>query len=188
MPVAELTQTYPRDVAVNDTSIRLRLIDPKADREAILKFTNSLEEADLLFLRMDITRGDVVDRWLQAIELGQRVTVLAELGGEIIGYGSLNRRELEWSRHLGEIRIIVHQSYRRTGLGRKLAEEVFSIARDMGLGKIVAQMPAENPGGRRMFEALGFKPEALLTDWVIDTQGQTHDLVVMSYDVAGITN
>jgi GNAT superfamily N-acetyltransferase len=108
------------------------------------------------------------------------------VGGEIVGYGSLNRKELEWSRHMGEIRIIVNQTYRRTGVGSKLAEEVYTIAHDLGLIKIVAQMPVDQPGGRRMFEGLGFKPEALLTDWVIDAAGQTHDLVVMSYDVSGI--
>ena len=185
MAVTELTQTYPREISVNDSAVRLRLVTHD-DKDAILTFARSLEPEDLLFLRVDITRPEVVEKWLDSIDTGQRVTVVAELGGEIIGYGSLNRKELAWSRHLGEIRIIVHQSYRRTGLGSVLAEEVYSIARDLGLIKIVAQMPTDQPGGRRMFEGLGFKPEALLTDWVIDIEGHTHDLVIMSYDVSGI--
>ena len=120
---------------------------------------------------------------MEWIESGRRVTLLAELGDELIGYGTLSRRELDWSRHMGEIRIIVQAAYRRTGLGRALAEEVFSMAREMDLTKIVARMPVDQPGGRKMFESIGFKPEALLTDWVIDRAGRTHDLVVMSFDV-----
>jgi hypothetical protein len=38
---------------------------------------------------------------------------------------------------------------------------------------------------RRLFEQLGFQMEALLADWAIDRAGQTQDLVLMSYDVAG---
>jgi RimJ/RimL family protein N-acetyltransferase len=185
MPTTELSQTYPREISVNDNAVYLRLAT-RDDQNAIMLFARSLDPADLLFLRTDITKEEVIEKWMQSIETGQRVTVLAEVGGEIVGYGSLNRKELEWSRHLGEIRIIVNQTYRRTGVGSKLAEEVYAIAHDLGLIKIVAQMPVDQPGGRRMFEGLGFKPEALLTDWVIDGAGQTHDLVVMSYDVSGI--
>ncbi len=34
--------------------------------------------------------------------------------------------------------------------------------------------------GRRLFESLNFKPEVLLTDWVIDAAETTHDLLIMS--------
>ncbi len=185
MLATELTQAYPREISVNDATVCLRLVT-RDDQDAILSFARSLDPTDLLFLRMDITKEHVIEKWIDSIESGQRVTVLAELGGDIIGYGSLNRKELAWSRHLGEIRIIVHQAYRRTGIGSKLANEIYSIARDAGLTKIVAQMPVNQPAGRRMFEGLGFKPEALLTDWVIDADGCMHDLVIMSYDVSGI--
>ena len=38
-----------------------------------------------------------------------------------------------------------------------------------------------------LFERLGFKPEALLQDFVVDHAGRTRDLVVMAYDVTGLT-
>lgn len=184
MPVADLNRTYPREVVLNNNAIQFRLMT-SSDRDTMLAFARSLDPEDLLFLRMDITDPEAIDQWVQTIESGRRVTVLAELNGEVIGYGSLNRRELYWSRHIGEIRIIVHLYYRHMGLGRELAKEVFAIAREMDLQKIVAQMPADEPGGRKMFESIGFKREGLLTDWVIDADGQTHDLIVMSCDVSG---
>jgi hypothetical protein len=36
------------------------------------------------------------------------------------------------------------------------------------------------------FDKLGFETEALLADFVMDRQGRTHDLIVMSYDVTGL--
>ena len=185
MPVSELTQSYPREIRVNDTAVYLRLVT-REDKDEILRFARSLAHADLLFLRTDITKEEAVEQWIQSIERGQRVTVLAEQAGKMVGYGSLDHQALAWTRHMGEIRIIVDQAHRRSGVGIKLAEEVYSVARDWGLTKIVAQMPVDQPGGRRLFEQLGFKPEALLTDWVIDREGQTHDLLIMSYDVSGL--
>ena len=48
-------------------------------------------------------------------------------------------------------------------------------------------MASEQRGAMQVFERLGFKAEALLADYVIDRQGRTHDLIVMSYDVTGLT-
>jgi RimJ/RimL family protein N-acetyltransferase len=58
----------------------------------------------------------------------------------------------------------------------------------LGLRKIVAQMTVEQKGAIATFERLGFHPEALLQDFVIDRAGRTHDRVVMSYDVEGLTD
>jgi GNAT superfamily N-acetyltransferase len=184
MQAVASSRAFPREIEVGGESIRLRLMNEK-DKDPMLAFAQSLDEEDVLFLRMDITKPDVVQRWIDSVLAGQRMTVLAEQGGEIVAYGSLNRTGLSWSRHMGEIRIIVRRNFRRTGLGAVLAEEVFTFARDMGLTRIVSQMPTDQPGGRRMFEGLGFKPEALLTDWVIDRRGKTHDLLIMSHDVTG---
>ena len=44
------------------------------------------------------------------------------------------------------------------------------------------------PGPRATFERLGFKPGALLTDWVMAHEGRTRDLLVMAYDLDGLTD
>ena len=129
-----------------------------------------------------------MDQWIEGIRDGTRITVVAVSDGAIVGYGSMNRREMQWFRHLAEIRVIVSREQRRHGLGGILAHEVFGIAKDSGLTKLVAQMAREQGGARKMFESLGFSAEALLSDWVMDRQGSTHDLLVMSYDVHGFTD
>jgi RimJ/RimL family protein N-acetyltransferase len=96
--------------------------------------------------------------------------------------------EANWQRHIGEIRMLAGPEYRGTGLGRLLASEAFSLARSMGLQKLTAQMTLDQPGARKTFERLGFKAEALLTDWVIAADGNTRDLLVMAYDLAGLTD
>lgn len=178
---------YPRDIRLDSAkSVTLRLMG-RGDREAVLVLARSLPSHDLLFLRTDITEPEVVDEWIANIEAGRTATVLAEAGGELAGYALVHFNDALWTRHVGEIRMIVHPDYRRSGLGRKLAAEVFALARDLGLAKLTAHMTPDQLGARTTFERLGFHVEALLSDHVIDREGGTHDLLVMSYDVTGFS-
>jgi L-amino acid N-acyltransferase YncA len=177
----------PRTVHLKDgTPVLLRLMTP-ADAGSIAAFARSLPEDDLLFLRMDITDPEAVAHWVRNLEVGLTTTVLAEAGGGIAGYAALVQNRVGWQRHLGEIRTQVALRFRAQGLGRALAGEIFSLARGRGLRKIVAQMTPDQKGAMATFERLGFRPEALLQDFVVDHSGRTRDLVVMAYDVTGLT-
>jgi L-amino acid N-acyltransferase YncA len=188
MPTAKRKRDYPRTVTLdNKTEITLRLMTA-ADADRIMTFARALPEQDLLFLRVDITDPRIVAQWVQNIASERTVTVIAEASGDLAGYVSLHYNQVTWQRHLGEIRIQVGLKYRSHGLGRVLASEIFGVARDLGLRKIVAQMTVEQKGAIATFERLGFQPEALLQDFVMDRAGRTHDRVVMSYDVEGLTD
>jgi L-amino acid N-acyltransferase YncA len=179
-------RTYPWTTTLRDKQITLRLMQPD-DREALMGFAKSLPEDDLLFLAVDITRPEALDQWVHNIKIGQIKTVLAEANGKLVGHGTLSHNALQWTRHLGEIVLLLSPSFRGIGLGNLLANELFSIARELGLQKIVARMASEQRGAVLVFERLGFRAEALLGDYVIDRDGRTHDLIVMSYDVTGLT-
>jgi L-amino acid N-acyltransferase YncA len=182
------SRALPRTVQLKDgTPVVLRLMTP-ADAAPIAAFARSLPEDDLLFLRMDITDPDAVAHWMRNLEAGLTTTVLAEAGGEIAGYAALVQNRVAWQRHLGEIRTQVALRFRSQGLGRALAGEIFGLARGRGLRKIVAQMTPDQKGAMVTFERLGFRPEALLQDFVVDHAGRTRDLVVMGYDVTGLTD
>ncbi|MFY9610400.1 MAG: GNAT family N-acetyltransferase [Blastocatellia bacterium] len=182
----ESKRIYPWKTTLKDKQVTLRPMGSE-DRDAMLGFARSLPENDLLFLAVDITRKEALDQWAHNIKSGQIRTVLAEANGKLIGHGTLNHNALQWTRHLGEIMLLISPDYRGIGLGNLLANELFSIARELGLQKIVARMASEQRGALQVFERLGFRAEALLGDYVIDRQGRTHDLIVMSYDVTGLT-
>jgi len=179
-------RTYPWTTSINDKSFMIRLMQPD-DLPALLAFAQGLPESDLLFLSIDITKPEVVEAWVNSIQRGRTYTVLIEADGRLIGHGTLSLNDIMWTRHLGEIQLMINPDYRRHGLGILLANEVFAIAQELGLQKIVARMAADQKGALQVFERLGFKAEALLADYVIDRHGRTHDLIVMSYDVTGLT-
>ncbi|MBI3799515.1 MAG: GNAT family N-acetyltransferase [Deltaproteobacteria bacterium] len=182
---ARLQRPYPRTFRLDEnTEVSFRLMTP-ADTHRLVTFARALPEDDLLYLRMDITKLNVVMQWGQNIKEGRTVTVLAEVDNEIAGYVSLHHNEVTWQRHLGEVRLQVAPRYRARGLGRALAGEIFAIARSLGLSKLVAHMTPDQQGAIATVERLGFRREALLQNFVIDRSGQTRDLLVMSYDMPG---
>lgn len=182
METAAPRRTYPWTRRVGDFDVTFRLMEA-GDEAAMLAFTDSLPEHDLLFLRVDITQPEAVETWLRNIERGRTVTVLAEHEGRVVGYGSLHYNDLLWTRHLGEMRLMVGPGARGKGLGRVLAEQVFALAEGFGLQKVTAQMMSTQHNAQDLFHRLGFIPEALLHDWVIDRKGRTHDLIVMSREI-----
>lgn len=164
------------------TDITLRLLG-RTDGEALLAFTKTLPEHDLLFLRIDITRPEVIETWLDNVDLGAIITIVAERDGRILGYGSVHLSSAQWSRHVGELRVLIAPEMRGQGLGRALTDSVFAQALEHGIEKMVAQMTLDQKGAIATFEELGFKPEALLRDHVMDRTGEKHDLLVYSHDV-----
>ncbi len=178
-------RAYPRSVTLKDKQITLRLMQA-SDRDAVLAFAQALPAKDLLFLPLDISHPKVVDGWVRSLDSSRTMTVVAETNGKLIGLGTLVRSETTWARHLGNIRLLVSPDARGIGLGSVLANEVFALAEEAGLQKVVAQMAAEQRGAQAVFEKLGFKAEALMADYVMDAQGRTHDLIVMSHDVTGL--
>ena len=180
-------RSYPRNVGLgNGQSVMLREMTA-GDAERVLAFARSLPPDDLLFLRTDITDPAVVAQWVTNVASGRTITILADASGNVAGYASLHKDEVTWQRHLGEMRIQVAPHLRAQGLGRALAGEVFALARDAGLRKVFVQMTEEQRPARALVERLGFHVEALLQDFVVDRTGRTHDVVLMAYDVGGLT-
>ena len=181
-----VVRSYPWTTSIKGRQVTLRLMTPE-DKDILLGFARSLPPDDLLFLSIDMTRPEAAEEWARYNQTGRLKTILVEENGKLVGHGTLGHNELVWTRHLGEIQLLISPELRGLGLGTLLANEVFAIARAQGLQKLVARMAAEQRGAIQVFERLGFTPEALLADYVLDRQGRTHDLIVMSYDVTGLT-
>ncbi len=180
-------RTYPWKTTINGREVIFRLMD-SSDRAAIIDFAKGLAEEDLMFLRTDITQESTVDNWMNYLKTGRTISIVAEVDGQIAGYSSIHMNEAGWTRHVGEMRVLVGRDFRGLGLGKRLTNEAFSMSKDLGLKKVTAQMATDQRSARQVFEHLGFRPEALLADHVMTRDGQTHDLLIMSYDVDGFSN
>ncbi len=177
------SRAYPRTMVIEGGDLELRLMTA-ADEAAVLAFAQGLSVHDLLFLPRDISEPKVVSAWIESTRTGAIVTVLATRGGQVLGCATIVRDEWSWSRHVGELRVLVVPQLRGKGVGQKLTQESFALALEMGLDKLTAQMTVDQRGAIAVFEGLGFRPEALLHDQVKDRDGKTHDIVILSHEVA----
>lgn len=177
-------RTYPWTTTMGDKEITFRYMTPD-DGDEVLEFARALPAEDLMFLRTDITKESTVSNWMSYLKDKRTITLAAECDGKLAGYASIHLNEALWTRHVGELRVLVGVDYRGIGLGKRLTNEAFALAKDMGLKKITAQMTTDQRGARQVFEHLGFRPEALLADHAMTQDGRTHDLLIMSYDVDG---
>src|ERR1700746_3606338 len=147
-------RTYPQKVRIKDDNITLRFMT-SADRDSMLAFAQALPLHDLLFLRRDITKPEVVDLWLDDIRRERITTLLADRDGTLVGYATVDRGDVSWSPHVAELRVMVASSMRQRGLGRLLTMEAFRIALDRGVEKMIAQMTTDQEGAIAVFETLG---------------------------------
>jgi L-amino acid N-acyltransferase YncA len=174
---------FPRSLTLADgQEIALSLMD-HGDRDRVLTFAASIPADDLLYLRNDITDPAVIDAWLDRIKLRRTTTVVATSNSRVIGTASVTHSETNWTRHIGDIQVVVGPDGRGQGLGRHLAEEIFILAELFGLERLAARMTTDQIAATRVFESLGFEPVATLPGFVMDRDGAYRDLLVMAYDV-----
>jgi len=72
----------------------------------------------------------------------------------------------------------------RRGIGRLLARRGLVDAIQLGLGKIVVEVVADQTAAVAMFQSLGFNAEALLRDHVRDRSGELRDLILLAHSVS----
>ena len=179
------TRSYPRRVTTDAGEIEFHLMT-RADEAAVLDFARKLPTHDLLFLPRNISQPKVLSAWINEIERGDIVSLLAVREGVVVGCGTLVRDSHSWSPHVGEIRTVVSLDVRGRGVGRALSQETFALALGSGLEKLTVQMTVDQQAAIALFEGLGFKAEALLRDHVRDAAGQKHDIVVLGHNVAQV--
>jgi L-amino acid N-acyltransferase YncA len=188
MSTPDFAARYPKTITLADgAKVEIRLMSA-ADRDAVLAFSKALPQEDLLFLRVDLTQPHVVDEWLRNLKTGHSTSLVAYDSDGLIGYATVHRNPAPWTRRVGELRVNVSQAYRTRGLGKNMTSEIFDVARAIGVKKLMANMTLDQKGAQAAFRRLGFIQEALLADYVEDRNGTPRDLVIMSYDIDGLSD
>jgi L-amino acid N-acyltransferase YncA len=183
--VNNVAREYPHTFLCDGATMELRLMSSD-DATNLKMFISSLPEHDLLFLSRDITHPKVIEAWIAAIAEGRVKSLLAQENGVIVGCTAIVLHELSWSRHVGELRVLVSPTWRGKRLGRALIQECFAQALELGLAKLCVQMTVDQRAAITSFESIGFRTEALFRNHVKDRDGKLHDLAVLSHDVGEV--
>ncbi|MEE8417228.1 MAG: GNAT family N-acetyltransferase, partial [candidate division Zixibacteria bacterium] len=158
----------------------------KDDLDKSLAFFRALPKEDRAYLRVDVTKRDVVERRINAMESEEVNRLVAVVDGEIVADGSLEREHQEWKKHIAELRLIVAHPYQRKGLGLLMARELFALGASKKVEEILVRIMAPQVGALSIFKRLGFHQDAVLHDYVKDIDGEKHDLILMRCDLESL--
>jgi ribosomal protein S18 acetylase RimI-like enzyme len=153
------------------------------DTDAVEAFLAHIPKGESTFFKEDISAPNTVRRWAQDSNGARRT--LAWDGDTVVGYAAVIPG-VGWSSHVGEIRLVVNPERRRAGIGHALARRALIDALDGGMLKVVVEVVADQEPAIGLFTAIGFKPEALLSNYVRDRAGDLHDLLVLAHDVEDV--
>ena len=160
--------------------IAVHLREPTLDDvDRLRQFFLSLPEEDRRYLRVDVTRRDVVEQRIRQAQAGEVYRLLALAEDDVIAVGGLERFADSWKRHLAEIRVIVGPAHRSQRLGAMLVGKLFRVAQARGIEQVVVKAAAPQVAARKICERLGFHVDAVLPKHVKDTTGELHDMLIM---------
>ena len=144
-----------------------------------LAFFQSLPEEDRAYLRVDVTKREVIEQRIQQMKAGTVKRIVAVVGGEIVADGALEMDERTWKKHTGELRLIVSRTFQRQGLGMFMARDIYHLASSGKVEELIAKVMRPQMGARKILRRLGFTDQAMLPDYVRDIHGNIQDLVLM---------
>lgn len=173
-------------VALKDgTSVVIRPMTAE-DLDRSVAFFQSLTAQDRLYLRHDVTRREEVEVRIQAMQAGRARRLVALQEDRIIADAALELESASWKQHVGEIRLIIANPYKRKGLGMLMARELYSAAVEAEVEEIIVRMMRPQLAARSIFRKLGFQEVTLLGDYVKDAEGRKQDLILMRCDLEGL--
>jgi len=154
-----------------------------SDSAAVEAFLARIPSGESTFFKEDISDPGIVQRWAEDANGARRTLALD--GDDVVGYAAVIPG-VGWSSHVGEVRLVVDPQRRRSGIGHALARGALIDALRGGLTKVVVEVVADQQPAIGLFTVLGFRPEALLTNYVRDRSGDLHDLLVLAHDVEDV--
>lgn len=150
------------------------------DQQRLMDFYSAVSEDDLRYFRHYVKDPSVIKDWCEHLDYSKVLPVLAVAKDRIVGSASLHFGEGP-KRHIAEVRLFLAKDYRKRGLGMKMIRVLIDLARKQGLSMLVAEVMAEQTKVIKAFELLGFQSQATLDDYFIFPDGETSDVVLMTF-------
>jgi RimJ/RimL family protein N-acetyltransferase len=100
-------------------------------------------------------------RWLAdvlvRVELGQEISIFAEIDGKLAGTCSVIRKSHPEFSHYGRLGISVAKEFRNSGIGSEMMKTLVNECRKSGLKLIDLEVFANNPMAIHVYEKAGFR-------------------------------
>lgn len=159
--------------------VLLRVIK-KHDLEELARLFQDIPAAEVRFLKYDVKAPRWLAAWLAGLNYRQALPLAAvDLEEHRFLAGAFLKRGRRTAGHTAEVQLLVPGPYRDLGLDALLLAELVSLAGQMDLQLLKAEVAAEDQTAIRTFRGQGFKIRAAMDDYFLDPDGVTHDVVLL---------
>ncbi len=177
------TDNFPQTYKLkNGKEVVIRLLEA-GDEKELNRFFASLPEAEINYFRSDVQNPETIRGWIEDIENKWRVRLVVFYEDQIIAEWAVLHRDFGWTRHVCEIRGMIHPDWRGLGLGNMLIYDLLTIAHELEKEKVIVEVLAQQKLVIQRFEKIGFQQEAFFKNHVKDARGRVSDLIVLSVEL-----
>jgi len=164
-------------------SLTLHPPQVKRDLARLVGFFTGLPPESRKYLRYDVTDLEACRRRLGELDGKNHWRMMAELDGEIVGDATLDRKPEGWTRHVAELRGVIHPNASDLGIGPILFGELLEIASSSGIERLSCEVMEKDLEHIEMMKSLGFDQDGLLFKYARDVSGNLQNLVIMTIDL-----
>ncbi|MBI4609993.1 MAG: N-acetyltransferase [Candidatus Rokubacteria bacterium] len=160
---------------MSEITIRPATLD---DAPAICTIYNQGIEDRIATLETDLRTPEERRQWLTA-RGPQHPVIVAEAGGTVVGWGSLNafnpRRAYDF---VADFSVYVERRWRGERVGSRLLAGLVELARELGYHKLVLSAFPWNEGGMALYRKFGFRTVGVYKEQG-KLDGQWVDTIIM---------
>lgn len=155
------------------------------DAERIIAYNKAVMGEALYLVTTEaeftVTKEQLQSLLKQSYEDEGKLAILAEYGGEVIGFLDFQNGNKLRTRHQGSFGMSVKESYRNQGVGKALLESLIEWAEGNPLiEKICLEVFADNEGAIKLYRKYGFVEEGVKRKGIRKSDGSYHDLILMA--------
>jgi putative acetyltransferase len=165
--------------------IRIRRAEP-GDATSLVELAEAVGgEEGRWILATDTWRSVSEERrYLKTVLRHPDATVIVAVAGErVVGRLSLSRDPHPASHHVADLGLMVAESHRRQGIGKKLLAEAVIWARSVGIGKLELHVFPWNESALRLYESFGFEREGYRKRHYV-REDELVDAILMAYQIS----
>jgi len=164
----------------------IRKPDPDQDWERLLKFFTKLPRRLRSYLRYNVTDAELCRKRLELVDEHDHWRLIAELEGEIVAEGAMDREPFGWTHHLAHVRTVVDPEVANLGINTILLRRFVQLGRTEGIERFYSEVLREHMDMIRALEKEGFVYETTRRDYAKDIKGRLHDVVILSNDQSAV--
>lgn len=170
-------------VLLNGEEMTIQCPNPERDFDALTEYFANLPPESQNTLRFDMTDRQAVKSRLELMDEENHWRLIGRVDGRIVASATMDREPFGWTRHMAEVRAVVHPDYEDYEIRAVLYHELAEAASAVGIERLFTEVLAEQTELIDKLTQKGFRYETTRKKYAKDLRGKLHDVIIVTAEV-----